>query len=320
MLFRTEIQPDSFSQKLDIQDNSLFLGSCFAEHISQRLEELKHSVLSNPAGIIFNPISLFSFLEKSLKNEMPQEKDFIERDQIWYHYACHSDLADRNREKLAEKIKNTYRETAFFLQKSQFLFLTFGTAYAYARLETQEIVANCHKMPAQLFEKRLLSVSEIVQSFEKIYALLPPNLQIVLTVSPVRHLKDTLPLNSLSKAVLRLATHEICSKFENVHYFPAYELLLDDLRDYRFYASDLLHPNEQAVEYIFEKFGESFFSPSLKDFQKKWISIRKALAHKPFWAESAQHQAFLKNLLAKLEAIKEVNVEAEKKRVREQIK
>ncbi len=320
MLFRTEIQADPFPQQLDIQDNTLLLGSCFAEHMGQGLEELKLSVLVNPAGIIFNPISLFSFLEKSIKQELPKKKDFVERDQISYHYAFHSDLADQDWVKLAEKITDIYQKTTFFLNKSHFLYLTFGTAYVYERLETQEIVANCHKMPSHYFEKRLLNVSEIIHSFEKIYALLPPNLQLVLTLSPVRHLKDTLPLNSLSKAVLRLAIYEICSKFKNVHYFPAYELLLDDLRDYRFYASDLLHPNEQAIDYIFEKFATSFFSPALKEFQKKWLPIKKALAHKPFWAESEKHQAFLKNLLAKLDAVTEVNVEREKEIVRKQIK
>jgi hypothetical protein len=195
------------------------------------------------------------------------------------------------------------------------LILTFGTSFIYKLLNPQVYVANCHKMPKNLFEKELLSVKDICRGFAVLYRELKeinPNLRIILTVSPVRHTKDGMAENQVSKSILRAACHYLTTDYEDVEYFPSYEIMMDDLRDYRFYKPDMIHPNEVAEQYIFEKFSETYFDENLKDFIKKWQPIQKALAHRPFDEKSESHQKFLKKLLKDLQEISTlVNVEKE---------
>ncbi|MGB3469147.1 MAG: GSCFA domain-containing protein, partial [Cyclobacteriaceae bacterium] len=194
------------------------------------------------------------------------------------------------------------------LKDADWIIITPGTATVYVDLSRDQIVANCHKLPAAAFEKRMLTTAEIISAFSVFYEQLRsvnPKAQVLLTVSPVRHLKDTLPVNSISKATLLLATHELYNTFENVHYFPSYEIMNDDLRDYRFYKEDMVHPSGVAEQYLYEKFSESCFDPELTKFEKRWQKIEKSLAHRPFNAQSIKHQDFLKKILAELEDLSE---------------
>jgi hypothetical protein len=210
------------------------------------------------------------------------------------------------------------------VQKADWLIITYGTAWVYELLETKEVVANCHKMPQTLFAKSLMTQKKVLDSFETMYGLLKsfnPNIKIIVTVSPVRHLKDTLELNSVSKSVLRVACHTLTEQYHDVLYFPSYEIMMDDLRDYRFYKSDMIHPTKDAEEYIWEKFVERFFDDSLKSFLKKWGEIRTALAHKPFHPTSSSHQKFLHQTLKKLLELKAlVNVDQEVAMLEEQLR
>jgi hypothetical protein len=185
------------------------------------------------------------------------------------------------------------------------------------------IVANCHKRPSRDFEKRLLSVDDIVTSFSELYTRLKkinPGLHTILTVSPVRHLRDTIPLNSVSKAVLRMACHRIATEFGGVDYFPAYEIMIDDLRDYRFYDRDMIHPSSVAEDYIWERFAECYLDDDARQFMKKWTKIQAALHHKPFHVKSPGHQNFVKEMLNKLQDVQSiVNVDAEIKTIQAQL-
>jgi hypothetical protein len=201
--------------------------------------------------------------------------------------------------------------------------ITYGTAWTYTRKDTGEVVANCHKVPAHQFEKELCTQKRMLDSFGECYSKLKafnPNLNIILTVSPVRHLKDTLELNSVSKSVLRLTCHTLTQQHADVHYFPAYEILLDDLRDYRFYKSDMIHPSADAEEYIWAKFCRQYVDDHTLAFLEKWKKIRSALQHKPLHVTSSAHQEFLQGLLAQLHELREVvSVDEEMESIKKQL-
>lgn len=313
-MFRTEIHIPQSVHKIGLKSKMLSIGSCFANAIGNRLKENKFQVSVNPFGVIFNPISIFKLLQPFTLNE----KDYVNVQDIFFHYDFHSDFSGLDKEALKNLMQTQINETQKSLKDLDILMITLGTAFVYELKENRQIVANCHKQPAGLFEKRLLGVDEIIDAFQKLYQHLQiqnPKLKIILTLSPVRHTKDTLPLNAVSKSILRLAIHEITTQFPEISYFPAYEILMDDLRDYRFYKSDLIHPNEMAEDYIWEKFSNAFLDAESKVFLTKWSKIQKDLAHKPSHPESKSHQIFLKNLLIELQNIAQsidVNEEIEK--------
>ncbi|MCS6795771.1 MAG: GSCFA domain-containing protein [Raineya sp.] len=294
------------------------LGSCFAEAMGKKLAENKWQVAINPFGTIYNPLAIFRILRFCGGTEVPQKKFCVQNpEKIWLHYDFHSLLRAETQEILWENIRQKTTEMARFFAKNPVLILTLGTAWVY-EIENHS-VANCHKMPASCFQKRLLSVEEILQDFEYTYPILQEKI-IIFTVSPVRHLKDTLPLNSVSKAVLRLACHYLQAKYVNVYYFPAFELVIDDLRDYRFYTDDLLHITPQAENYIWQKFQESYLPTETQKIVESWSKIQRKLQHKPFNPTSEAHQNFLKNLLQELQDMqKYFDVSQEIQEVRSQI-
>lgn len=300
------------------------MGSCFAEVIGNRLSDNKISTSVNPFGTIFNPLSMAKLIRQSIENQEPDENLYVQTQGVWFHYDFHSSIWGNEREELTGRLTQKMQEAKEWVQKAEFLIFTFGTAFVYRHLETHQIVANCHKMPGSLFRKELLSIETIFNDFKKLFQQInnqQSTPDIILTVSPVRHTKDTLQLNAVSKSILRVACHELCETRSDFHYFPAYELLLDDLRDYRFYKSDLIHPSEMAEEYIFQKFSETYFDDSLKQFVREWQKIKQEMAHRPQQPNTAAHQAFLENLLRKLRKISErVNVEEEIKTVHRQLR
>lgn len=307
--FRTTLPITPASFQIDLQTPVLSLGSCFAHTMGKRLQQNKFQVLNNPFGVIFNPLSVFKLLNAVINktsHDLLQDNNLIENNGVWYHYDTHSDIWATTLPELKEKVQSKIEGTHQFLQTTQVLILTLGTAYAYFRKDNDLLVANCHKISQNFFEKRLLTTQEIIDGFAKLHKQLQqtyPNIKVIVTVSPVRHMKDTLPFNQVSKATLRLACHYITEQFPKVAYFPSYELLLDDLRDYRFFAKDMIHPTQVAEDYIWDKFTQAFMTETTLSFLKKWQKIRQSLNHRAFHPSSDTHQQFLKKLLNKLKEI-----------------
>ncbi|UFH56926.1 GSCFA domain-containing protein [Spirosoma sp. KNUC1025] len=324
MQFHTEFSPETLPHRIGLNSQIVTVGSCFADVIGRRLIDHKLNVLNNPFGTIFNPISITKLLTMALLGISPDENHYVERDGIWFHYDFHSSLWANSRSDLHGKLTDCLTQTADSIRKADFLFLTLGSAVVYRHIETGKVVANCHKMPGTLFEKYLYQIDHLREEMTRLLKSLRkanPNLKIILTVSPVRHTRDTLPLNSVSKSMLRVIAHELSIWNSWVCYFPAYELMLDDLRDYRFYEADMIHPNAQAQEYIFEKFSESAFDTDLRNFIKEWAQIHKSLAHRPLHGNgSLAHQQFLTRLLAQLDSISDrVDVSVELTEVRSRL-
>lgn len=313
--FRTVVSPGASMVKMGISDRILTIGSCFANTIGSRLQLNKLKVAPNPFGVLFNPHSIHKALRYAIFNESPPQHSFLQQQDIYLNYDFHSEISSLDAYKLQIQLKEIIGACHYFLSQAQWLILTFGTAWVYERNDTGEIVANCHKVPGQFFSKALLKEPDIIASFESIYADLlkiNPHLRIILTVSPVRHTKDTLELNSVSKSILRTACFSLSEKYSVVEYFPAYEMMMDDLRDYRFYKEDMIHPTEAAEDYIWEKFAMRYFTPELNEFIQQWAKVRHALAHRPFHPASIAHQTFLKETLKKLEDLQRfVNVDKE---------
>ena len=275
----------------------------------------KFSVSTNPFGTVYNPISIHKLLLQSVHNHPSLEHTYLQNQDQMLNYDFHSEFTGTSKHQLETKIKEAIGNTRHFLKSTKYLLLTYGTSWVYERLDTNEVVANCHKMPAQQFKKSLLTQKKILESFDEMYRavkIFNSDIKIILTVSPVRHLKDTLELNSVSKSILRMTCHTLAELYDDVGYFPAYEILLDDLRDYRFYSSDLIHPTADAIDYIWRKFTASYFDLETKIFLDEWQEIVKAISHKPFQPSSQSHQIFLKETLSRLQELKsKVNVEEE---------
>jgi DNA-directed RNA polymerase subunit F len=318
--FRTEITCAP-SKPIALKDKILTTGSCFADQFGNWLLNNKFEVLVNPFGNNYNPISIHKNLTDSTTTDLDHQL-FTQHHDIWHHFHYHSQWSSDNQKELIHSILKQQTLVKEYLSQTNILMITYGTAWVYALRNQKKIVANCHKVPAREFDKQLLSVEEIVQSFNEFFSIIKStnkNIRIILTVSPVRHVKDTLQMNSVSKACLRLACHQLANQHQEVDYFPSYEIMIDDLRDYRFYDRDMIHPSEVAVEYISQKFSNQYFNQEVISFIEKWNSIKQGLAHRPYHPASTAHQQFLKDLLQKLNAIKEVSVAEEIKFVQSQI-
>lgn len=317
-MFRTVIEEIKSPFKIDHQDLVLTMGSCFAQEIGEKLSQNKFNTTINPLGTIFNPISIFELLELSLEPSLALEEATIERDGLYYNYKVHSSFCADTKEGLLSRINDSLVQVKSDLEKAKVLFITFGTAWVYETREDETLVANCHKVPKDNFNKRLLELNEIVDAFfnlkETIHTI-NPDLQIVLTVSPIRHTKESLTLNSASKSILRLACHYLSDMAKDVHYFPSYEIVMDDLRDYRFYEKDMIHLNEQGLDYIWEAFSRTFFSKNTQSTTLDWQKVSQSIEHKAFNPSNPKHQKFLRNTLDKLQNLSDrldVNSEIEK--------
>lgn len=279
-------------------DKLLLLGSCFSENIGAKLAYYKFQATVNPFGIIFNPVAIERLIEDAVLDKTYTEEDVFELEGVWKSYVAHSDLNALSRLGAVIHLQESQQLLRNQLQAATHLFITLGTAWVYRHKKSDQIVANCHKVPQHEFEKELLSVDEVTQSLSKLITFvkaLNPTLQIIFTVSPVRHLKDGFIENTRSKSHLIAAVHAIVDATE-VHYFPAFEIVMDELRDYRFYNSDMLHPSPQAIDYIWERFVEVYASAKTKHTMKDVQLVQQGLAHKSFHPESAQHQKFLTQL------------------------
>jgi hypothetical protein len=263
--------------------------------------------LVNPFGTTYHPHALDRLLGYAVQHTYPSSESYLSRDDRHYNFDFHSSFSAPSRRELENQVRDRIDMVRDWIRTSSALILTYGTAWQFTLNDTGMPVANCHKMPSTGFSRKLISAKDIIGSFENTHRLLlefNPKLRVILTVSPVRHLRDSLELNSVSKAVLRVAAHHLAQSLDQVEYFPAFELMIDDLRDYRFYADDLLHPSPVAEEYIWQKFGERYFSNETRELLSAWERIRQALAHRPFHPDSASHLSFLRNTLAQLEQLK----------------
>jgi hypothetical protein len=304
MEWRTELHVSESKNKITISDSIFTIGSCFSDEVGTFLLERKFNVCKNPFGTVYNTVSIHELLISALNKVFPRNESYSLNNDIHFNYNFHSSFSSLDRNELEDRIKNAITESNQFLSRATRVIITYGTAFVYKLKPANEVVANCHKMPSANFEKELLSESEIIKSFDRFYSalrLLNPQAKIIITVSPVRHLKDTLELNAVSKSILRTSCHAIAARFSDVEYFPAYEILLDDLRDYRFYKPDRLHPTTEAVEYIWQKFLGAYVDEPARKFITDWTKIKNDLAHRPFNVNSQSHQNFLIALLAKLE-------------------
>jgi hypothetical protein len=272
----------------------LTMGSCFSASMGARLSLLPLEVKTQPFGTLFHPFAITRALSGSVSEEVYEQNGYF------LHPDYHSVFTATTADELLDDVRSVGAEVSNFIADTDFLLLTWGTAFSYFDKHLNKTVANCHKMPTDRFEKRLSTVEEIVSDFNFLLSTLPSTTQVVLTVSPVRHTKDGMLENQVSKSTLRLAADIVSKRFENVHYFPAYEIMLDELRDYRFYEADLIHPNEQAQAYIWERFKASYFDTELLSISKKWDSIYRTLGHRPHPAKLIDHRRVLEVLLAEL--------------------
>jgi len=304
--FRTELAISESDIKINYGDGIIFLGSCFADNIGSKLIQHKLKVLSNPYGTIYNPLILCKLLMHTIDNKTFSSEDLSYYNQLYFHLDLHHTFASEEEHIFLKKYVEAKENLLQFIKNGKILFLTLGTAIGHQLIETGEMVGNCHKMPASLFNKKNISTHEITSSLGKTIAALKklnPNLEIILTVSPVRHIKDGIIQNSRSKSRLISSVEEIIATNDSIHYFPAYELIMDDLRDYRFYGEDLVHPNELAIKYVWDKFVSTHMSQESLVLLKQIEKINAATDHRAFNPNSEQHQKFLLKTIDQMDKV-----------------
>ena len=304
MKFRTEVEIPISKKKIQISDSLFSIGSCFATEISVKLSDSQFQTLNNPFGTLFNPWAVKNSIQEIFENKIYTEKDLDFHQGEYLSFNHHTSFSSENQEETLRKINQKINLAHEFLKRSNWVIITYGTAFAYEHLAKNIFVANCHKIPQTNFNKRLLSHEELVNSIAETCHILkkicPKETQFLFTLSPVRHTKDGFSKNNLSKAKLLCAIHEVVKQHENCHYIPVYEIVMDDLRDYRFYKEDLIHPSEQAVQYIWEKFKKAYFSDEADRFSNENLKIKQALEHRPKDKNSPKHEAFLKQIQEKI--------------------
>ncbi len=295
-LYRTTFPIPVNSSLLSYTMPAVFIGSCFTENIGQKLTELKFPVDVNPFGVIYNPGSVKNCLEVLIREREFTKKDLYYFDHQWLSFYHQTSFSHPDTQQCLKTINEGIRHSSRFLKTAEFLFITFGTARAFTWKESGQMVSNCHKIPADKFERRMLSPGEITRMFVELMNELSefnPRLKIVFTVSPVRHWKDGAVGNQVSKATLLLAVNNLRENFPETAYFPAYEIVMDDLRDYRFYAEDMIHLNGTANEYIWRLFKQAFIEKGSQEIISRIEKILEAVAHRPMKPDSESHKKFL---------------------------
>lgn len=301
MKFRTEIETAPLGVQIGYENRVLALGSCFAAHIARKLAGAKFRVTENPSGILFNPLSIAAAI-RSYADPAPVTRGELGFDgEVWYHFGFHGDFSAPTAEEALGRMNAARQAGADALRTADRVVLTFGTAWVYEH--AGEAVANCHRRPAAEFARRRLSVEEIAETFAELIEGPLAGKQIILTVSPVRHIGDSLAGNAVSKATLRLAAEQLTERFKCTAYFPAYEILTDDLRDYRFYADDLTHPSPQAVAYVWERFCEALLTPDARALLPRIAEITAAARHRPLHPASEAYRAFCRRQLEAIERL-----------------
>ncbi len=298
--FRTEIHPHTTDFTINHQDGIMLNGSCFSENIGALFQRMRFNVNINSHGIIFNPESLAYSLDDLINVNIYSESDLGFHNNVFHSIHHHGRFNHASSDVVLETINSSIRDASQQLRNAKLLFVTFGSAWIYRLKKSSGVVANCHKLPGSDFDKSLMSHQEIEHRWRDLLKklfVLNDKLQIVLTVSPVRHWRDGFSENQLSKANLLIAVNALCVEFKNVHYFPSYELVMDDLRDYRFYNSDMLHPNATAIDYIWQKLAHWCFDRRTKELLPKLEPLVKFIEHKPMNTDIARHSDLVKTKL-----------------------
>ena len=286
-----------FAEQVNINQAIMLIGSCFAEEIGIKLNERKFNTQINPHGILYNPISAFKAVTDYIENKNYTKKDVFLHDELWQIFNHHGKFADVDDTICLKKINHKINEAHNQLKNAKWLVLTFGSAFAYTH--NDNVVANCHKLPASQFKKVLLYKEEIVQAWQKQIVALKkfnPHLTILFTVSPVRHVRDGVIENNRSKGILLDAVHTLIEKNTNCFYFPAYEIVIDELRDYRFFKEDLVHPNSLAINYVWQKFVDVACDEETKNFIADYEPIMKSLQHRDLQGDTGASLKFKKAL------------------------
>jgi hypothetical protein len=303
MHLRTEIQAARFPFQLHPQQAVINLGSCFSENMANKLQRYGFNVAENPFGTSYNPMSLAYQLEKLIHPDFYQSEDLHFNHNLWFSFEHYSLFSNPERDECLRNINLALGNAAAQMQNAGLLILTLGTAHAWQHKTSGKIVNNCHKIPADQFERVLLKPNQIIHSFLPILQHLEiqfPNLKVLFTVSPVRHWRDGATGNQRSKSILHVATHELVEQCGNAFYFPAYELLMDDLRDYRFYTDDLLHPSPTAVDYIWNNFMQSILDDETRQAIAQMEKLHKSLEHRPRWPQSESTKVLKEENLKKV--------------------
>lgn len=302
--FRIQIPIEQYNFPIDYSSEIFSIGSCFAENIAKKFDYFKLKNTANPFGILFQPLAIEKILEKAVKEISFTENDIFFHNELWHSFDVHSEFSQVDKNKLLEKLNQALSETKKALENSTHIIITLGTSWVYRYNQTNEIVANCHKVPQKEFTKELLSVEQITKSLSNIISLFSDK-KIIFTVSPVRHIKDGFFENNVSKANLFVSINNI--NFNgNINYFPSYEIVMDELRDYRFFSEDMLHPNQTAIDYIWERFSENYLSENALEISKEIDSIQKALNHKPFNPNTEQHKKFVEITQKRIEKLGDI--------------
>jgi len=292
--------------QIDYDSKILMLGSCFVENIGDKLEYFKFQNIRNPFGILFHPLAIESFITSVVNEKLYVEDDLFFHNEQWQTYEAHSKLSAVSKDAVLETLNSQIQHTHGSLKDATHLIITLGTSWVYRHLETDTIVANCHKVPQKKFLKELLTVDEIVESIDGFFSLLKtlnPRLTVIFTVSPVRHLKDGFIENQQSKSHLIAAIHQLIEPRKQVYYFPSYEIMMDELRDYRFYNEDMIHPNITAINYIWKKFEDVWISKNSKQTMSEVDTLQKGLLHKPFASNSKVYIQFVEQLKVKAKSL-----------------
>lgn len=304
MNLRTELHPEPSSINIRHDSPILMMGSCFSQNIGLKMQKYKFKCIVNPFGTIFNPVSIARIISRCVECRLETEEALLFSQGLWVHPDYHSQLGSPDKLKVVENINQLIIRTHEDLKKCQVIFLTLGSSVGYEYKKTGRIVANCHKMPTMYFDKRPINIKEIMSNMDDALALLTslnPNLHVVMTVSPVRHVKEGIVANSFSKARLHVAIEHLMDTYKHISYFPAYEWMLDDLRDYRFYDQDLIHPSDLAVDIIWQKFYQVYFDNHTREMIHDLEKIFRDQNHRPLNTETEEYQKFKASLAGKIE-------------------
>lgn len=308
MNFTTKVPVAIYEHPIGYQSKLLSLGSCFAENMGEKFEYFKFLITINPFGIIFNPISIEKLVERVVNQRLFTEADIFFHNDLWHCYEVHSELSHSDKDAFLETLNLIIQQSNNLIIQTSHIIITYGTSWVYRHNSTNEIVANCHKVPQKEFTKEILSPEAIQQSIQNTITLIQkvnPDCKLIFTVSPVRHIKDGFTENQRSKAHLITAIHSSNIHHPSSNYFPSYEIMMDELRDYRFYAEDMLHPSQAAIDYIWIRFFEHYIDSKWFDTMQEVCNIQKGIAHRPFNSNTVSHQQFLKALNQKIIRLQE---------------
>jgi hypothetical protein len=320
MQLRTKVNIDPSPKKITYKDGAMFIGSCFASSIGTKLEMGRIPVMINPAGAVYNPVSVSNTIDTITSGKKFAKDDLYNYNDLWLSFSHYTDFSSNDPLQVLERINNKSESALSFLSKAGFLFITMGTARVYRLKDSGRIVSNCHKLPSAHFKPDILGIDEIIKvwtgQLDRLHSLFP-QLKVVFTISPVRHWKDGAHGNQVSKSVLFLAVEELLNHPVGPCYFPAYEIIMDELRDYRFYNDDMLHPSSMAVDYIWEAFSGSYLEKKTMDLYNDVLKITKACSHRIKKESDSEIRKFVSGMKKKISDLEskapEIDLSIEKK-------